>query len=365
MQKVLVVGVGVLGLPVARQLGQAGYSLGLCDPDRVEERNCRCQQFDRAQIGMHKVAACAELIRRNAPDASLALVADDVRTLGVGYVLDVDLVVAAVDNRAAEIHCARLALLAGKPYLRVATIGQARVVDVTLVPAPRSARDPCGVCSFTPADYELAELRESCASEVEVNPAAGAATFVQHGALAAGLAVDAIIHNELDPARRLRFAGGSAPQITTTTLPGPEGCSLFRPPWPHGPDDWQHFPNAEQTSMGQLLDAAYAALGAPADAVAVEPDVPLCLFRTCPHCHQKQPPAFRSYSAAGVQCPRCGKPILQESLPPSPQSIAVELEPLRSRTVSELAAPAGLGLRFASPDGRLFSACIGPATDAG
>jgi hypothetical protein len=203
-------------------------------------------------------------------------------------------------------------------------------------------------------------LGQGCGCDDELSPAAGVPTFVQHGALAAGLAADAILHDELGPARKLRLRGGTEPVITATPLPDAEDCSLFRAPWEHGPAAWQRFMDLERTTIGQLLDAAYCELGRGPGGVAVELDVPLCLHRACSNCRRQAPAAFRISAPNRALCSDCGQPLRQESLPAAPLVEAAQLEPLRERTLAGLSAPRGAGFRFVSDRGQ-FCACVGGA----
>jgi molybdopterin/thiamine biosynthesis adenylyltransferase len=103
-KRALIIGLGVVGLPLAQRLAQAGWQLVLCDIDRVEWKNLTKQFWDAEHVGELKTRAAAAIIRRHAPDARIALVEGDLRHLGVGFFQQVDLVAACVDNRAAERH---------------------------------------------------------------------------------------------------------------------------------------------------------------------------------------------------------------------------------------------------------------------
>lgn len=358
---VLLVGVGVVGLPFAMRMAQARWGLVVCDFDRVEPGNLAKQFFDQAHVGMPKAQACAEIVRRHNPAADVRVLDADIRSIGVGFCIDeVTLVCAAVDNRAAEMYAARIAYLARRAFVRLATRGETRVVDVTIVPAPRTVGDPCGVCSYTPADVLAANLRQSCLSEVEANADAGALTYAEHGTLAAALAADAVLRDEIAPARRIRFTGGETPEVSTTRLAEHGSCITCIPPWTHAPAPWIRWvqPRSKVT-MAALLEAACDSLHATAAEIAVELDAPLCRERFCEACERPAGPAFRTYPAQRATCEACGEVLRQAAVPPATRWIASQLAPLGDYSLAQLRAPLGLGLRFVRGTGQSFNVYVG------
>ncbi|MDY0087242.1 MAG: sulfur carrier protein ThiS adenylyltransferase ThiF [Coriobacteriia bacterium] len=97
---VAIVGCGGLGSNVAAMLVRAGVgSLILIDYDAVEESNLNRQMFFRDQIGVAKVEALGETLRRIAPGVNLALVHKCMTPENLlATVGDADVVVEAADH---------------------------------------------------------------------------------------------------------------------------------------------------------------------------------------------------------------------------------------------------------------------------
>jgi hypothetical protein len=351
-----IVGLGVVGLPLAMRLAQSGRRLILLDHDYVETANLSKQWFDHAhagaagdngeQQGAAKVAAALELIQRHKPDAAVLVSAVDVRNLGVGFFIEeVDLVAACVDNRHAERYLARVANLCGLDYVRLALDGPSRIADVTFVSVPEDAAAPCGVCSYTDQDLRIINRRLRCGGEH--HPEAGALTYSEHGSLAAAICVESLLRAEVAPPRRIRFQGAPLePVLSTTRLVGNAECNLARAPWTHGPQVWHRWAGDPDPRLGDLVAAACDALSTTPDQVAAEADVPFCTERVCTKCGTTLGAGFRQYPPLQPKCDRCGGSIRDDAEPVSVRVAARMLGRCRERTLTELGAPAGLGLRF-------------------
>jgi molybdopterin/thiamine biosynthesis adenylyltransferase len=353
----LLVGAGVVGLPTAVQLAAADVPLILCDDDIVTEENLRKQRFFARHVGLPKVIAADDLIHTHVPKAKTRLLPVDARSLGVGFLLEhVGCVIACVDGRGSESFLARQCNVTGLPYVREATRGESRVVDVTFVPPPHGPTDPCGGCTFTETDLALADARYRCGGNAN-NPDAGALTFAEHGALAASLAVDALLRNELAPARTIRFGGGPQPRLDTTLLPSSSGCLLADPRWGHGPANWVSSGRMDQLRVGQLLDAACEQLGSSGEELTCQFDVALCPERLCRKCGASMGPGFYHHGTPDLCCERCGGLVEQCPRPPVREVNGVVLESLADRTLAELGAPRGVGFRFVNGKLRQFNIC--------
>jgi len=177
--RVLVVGVGGLGAPIALALGQAGVgTLGLADDDEVDRTNLHRQVLFRdADVGRPKVAAGAEALARRFPQ--LRVVAHPTRFL-VANAVDLarayDIVVEGSDNFATKFLTADACKLAGRPAVQAAAIGWRGTV---LAASPAGA--PCYRCIFEDIPREDAP---NCAEAGVFGPVVGVV-----GALAADLAL--------------------------------------------------------------------------------------------------------------------------------------------------------------------------------
>jgi sulfur carrier protein ThiS adenylyltransferase len=97
---VAIIGCGGLGSNAAAMLLRSGVGrLTLIDFDTVEENNLNRQLFFLDQVGMPKVEALAETLRRIAPDAALTLVRECMTPDNlIATVGDADVVIEAVDG---------------------------------------------------------------------------------------------------------------------------------------------------------------------------------------------------------------------------------------------------------------------------
>jgi hypothetical protein len=214
------------------------------------------------------------------------------------------------------------------------------------------------VCSFGPRDYDLADVRESCVSDVEVYAEAGARIFAEHGSIAAALAADAILNDEVAPARVIRFTGGIEPSFAAVAVTASPRCRLAAPPWTHGPIAWDAL-DARGMRMAAIVRAASRELGARPEALAVELDAPLCLDRVCDGCGASAGAAF--WIPGALACPSCSG-VVRQRLHLSQRRFAVtQRRPVFERTLSELDAPVGVGMRFASNTNATWNAYAEPA----
>ena len=167
--RVLIVGVGGLGSPVALYLAAAGVGeLVLADPDQVDLSNLQRQIIHHAaDIGRNKVASAAERVAAINPQVRCrtlpVALADDAL---LGAVAEVDLVLDCSDNfatrHAVNAACVRL----GKPLVSGAAIrleGQLSVFD------PRRDDSPCYQCLYGDGD----EQALSCSEAGVVGPLVG------------------------------------------------------------------------------------------------------------------------------------------------------------------------------------------------
>jgi molybdopterin/thiamine biosynthesis adenylyltransferase/rhodanese-related sulfurtransferase len=157
--RVLCVGAGGLGSPVALYLAAAGVgTLGLAEDDTVDLSNIQRQiLYDSADVGRPKLDAAAARLRQLNPHTevishALRLTADNVMAILDSY----DIVVDGSDNFATRYLVNDAAVLAGKPDVHASVYrfeGQVSVFD--------AARGPCYSCLFP--EPPPAGLVPSCA----------------------------------------------------------------------------------------------------------------------------------------------------------------------------------------------------------
>jgi molybdopterin/thiamine biosynthesis adenylyltransferase len=174
--KVLVVGLGGLGSPVAMYLAAAGVGeLWLADYDDVELSNLQRQiAHSMTDIGRLKVASAAETVEAMNPDTRLECIAEKLSgQLLVDAVESVDLVVDASDNFATRFEINRVCVELKKPVVSGAAIrseGQVIVFD------SNSPNSPCYRCLYTD---DASDSHLSCSESGVLSPLVGVIGSVQ------------------------------------------------------------------------------------------------------------------------------------------------------------------------------------------
>jgi len=141
--RVLIVGAGGLGGPIAYALAAAGVELTVCDDDRVELSNLQRQvQFTMADLGQPKATALvAELGRRGTPGARA-----EVRRFDAGSAADLaagaDVLIDGSDDPATKFAVADWAVATGRAHV---IAGVLRWGGTVFAGAPGSA---CYRCLF-------------------------------------------------------------------------------------------------------------------------------------------------------------------------------------------------------------------------
>lgn len=198
--KVLIVGLGGLGCPVALYLAAAGVGeLWLADGDHVDASNLQRQIAHReADIGRLKVASAGDAVRALDPSIRVHGIHETLRDgLLDSAVAAVDLVVDCTDNFRTRFAINRACRQHRKPLVSGAAIrgeGQLLVLD------PRRDDSPCYRCLY---DDAVQDEQLSCAENGVLGPLVGVIGSLQaleavkilanYGAPAAGklLAFDA------------------------------------------------------------------------------------------------------------------------------------------------------------------------------
>lgn len=167
--RVLVVGVGGLGSPVALYLAAAGVGqLLLADPDQVDLSNLQRQVIHHAaDIGRDKVASAAERVAAINPHVECLQLPSALAGAALQQAVgEVDLVLDCSDNFATRHAVNAACVQLGKPLVSGAAIrleGQLSVFD------PRREDSPCYQCLYGEGD----EQALSCSEAGVVGPLVG------------------------------------------------------------------------------------------------------------------------------------------------------------------------------------------------
>lgn len=156
--RVLVIGAGGLGSPIALYLAAAGVgTLTLCDNDTVDLTNLQRQILHRtAAIGRPKVASARDTLAAINPDCLVEAVQERVEGARLdALVAQADVVLDGCDNFATRHAVNRACVKHKKPLVSGAGVrfdGQVSVFDM------RDTKAPCYACLF-PEDSDSEEVR--------------------------------------------------------------------------------------------------------------------------------------------------------------------------------------------------------------
>jgi molybdopterin-synthase adenylyltransferase len=144
--KVLIIGAGGLGAPVALYLAAAGVgTIGIADADNVDLSNLQRQVIHfTADIGKPKVESAREKIEAINPDVNVITYKEWVNAANIsGIIAEYDFIIDGTDNFAAKFLINDACVLAGKPYSHggiLQFVGQ----TITVLPG----QSPCYRCLF-------------------------------------------------------------------------------------------------------------------------------------------------------------------------------------------------------------------------
>jgi molybdopterin-synthase adenylyltransferase len=172
--KVLIVGLGGLGSPVALYLAAAGVGqLWLADGDRVDLTNLQRQILhDTIQVGQFKTASAQAKLHALNPDVQLILLTETLEiTKLMHYVVQVDAVVDCSDNFASRFALNQACVHAKKPLISGAALRFQGQVTVFL---PRGD-SPCYRCLYP----DHAESPETCSHSGIIAPLVGIIGSIQ------------------------------------------------------------------------------------------------------------------------------------------------------------------------------------------
>lgn len=173
--RVLIVGLGGLGSPIAMYLAASGIGhLVIVDYDVVDLSNLQRQIVHvTANIGRDKAASAAEMLRALNPDITITALNANLQDQELReQVRLADAVVDATDNFATRFTLNRYCVEFKKPFISGAVVrleGQVTVFD------PRLPDSPCYRCLYK----EMDEIGESCARIGVLAPVPGIIGTVQ------------------------------------------------------------------------------------------------------------------------------------------------------------------------------------------
>jgi adenylyltransferase/sulfurtransferase len=174
-KKVLIIGLGGLGSPVAMYLGAAGVGhLVLIDFDRVDLSNLQRQiVHDTAKIGQYKSVSAQTSLQALNPDVQISVINHCISEDSLKkYLSDVDVVVDCSDNFATRFAINAVCVRTGTPLVSGAALRWGGQVAVFL---PAQKESPCYRCLYNDSDEEI----ESCSNAGILAPLVGVIGSIQ------------------------------------------------------------------------------------------------------------------------------------------------------------------------------------------
>lgn len=189
--RILIVGVGGLGVPAAIALARAGAAwIGLIDPDPVEISNLHRQVIYRAaDLGRPKVEAAARHLREIDPNLSVETFAFELDGSNAREIVSrFDFVIDGTDNPAAKFLINDVCVAAGRAFVYGGVLGVGGQA-MTVIPG----RSACLRCLFEgpPDAAEIASCREAGI----IGPVAG-------------------LIGEIQAREAIRFLSGQGPELS-------------------------------------------------------------------------------------------------------------------------------------------------------
>lgn len=221
--RVLVVGVGGIGSPLALVLARAGVgTLGLVDDDRVERTNLHRQVlFRESDIGRDKLDAAAEGLERLAPAHRPRLELHRTRFVpenALALARDYDLVVEGADNFATKFLVADAARAAERPVVHAAAV---RTIGTVLAVGALGA--PCYRCLFE--DIPFGADAPNCADSGVLGPLLGIVAAVQADLALSLLSAHAAAASRCGELVQVDV-NNLSPRVHRRTIAARPGCAL-------------------------------------------------------------------------------------------------------------------------------------------
>ena len=300
------VGVGGIGAPGAVQLARLGVGrLMLLDPDICEPSNLS-RTFVRSDIGKYKVHAVRDEIARCGLDSEVLAFAGDVEyDLSWGMVSQLDVLVGALDNRAARVGLNKAAWRAGVPVVDTAQDGETlTALARVILPAAAGA---CYQCTLCAADYKYIGRHVPCTREDPEAPRLPT-TGLEAGvaaALLASLTARVLLEGPEAVAGTEYRIGLRDYSFMTTRLQRNSACRFDHRTWPgDAPILAAPAPVARMT-LGEIADFLRAELG---EGFSLHLDRDAVSDLACPECDHINP-GLTALRGGIVRCQGCGEAI--------------------------------------------------------
>lgn len=329
--RVLVIGAGALGNEILKNLALLGVgNVIVVDMDRIEESNLsRSVLFRAADEGLPKADAAARAARDIYADARVVAVqANILSELGLGYFRWADIVVGALDNREARLFVNRACAQVGRAWID----GGIDILNgiVRGFAPPQTA---CYECTLGEADWALLNKRRSCSLLARKATAEGGTPTTPTTASVVGaMQVQEVVKtlHGLDSLRGRAFVfEGLNHNSFVVGYPVSPDC-----PWHEAQPPVESFDDFGQyTRLSEVWSRCRERLGG-LDAIDLSRELVESL--ECPHCSRSRPllKPVDSITEDEARCDACGN----ECVPRFIHSLTAE-SPLLGRTAREIGLP--------------------------
>jgi len=166
----------------------------LVDPKELKSESVLTHPCGPEESGEAKVVAAARRVQAVSPGTRIEVFKGGVEALPADAFSEVDAVLLATDNAAAEIEAGQRCLHLGRPLIHAAVQPEMLVAQVRCF-GNEDAQGACPACGLGPADYELLrrQVAFSCAGNVVAGGAPARAASRTLCSLAADLAVNQLV----------------------------------------------------------------------------------------------------------------------------------------------------------------------------
>jgi molybdopterin/thiamine biosynthesis adenylyltransferase len=309
--RVAIIGNGALCAALYPHLAMLGIALTFVDDDAIAPENLANQVFPAAALGEPKACVRARQARALNPDCRAEGTSARLESLGIGELIDADLLVSALDNRSARVRLAEISTSFGIPMLDLATDGSGLRLFGSVSFYGATATSPCYACAFDPATLSRSITEEhatGCPSwrspnRVVTEPTLQLTSFAAVvGAVAAQWAVAGLLGDgaRFDGRRLFISMREGEPTARSATLARRAACAL-------GHTRFDRLVTSPETTVGGTFAYASMLLAAPITAIRFHGRLVVNdLF--CPSCRTsvKLVRVSTAVDAAEARCQSCG-----------------------------------------------------------
>lgn len=329
--RALVIGAGALGNEIVKNLALLGVgNVLIADMDSIENSNLsRSVLYRFEDCGRPKAEVAAERARDIYPEIrTQSLVGNVVYDLGLGAYRWADVIIGGLDNREARVAINQSAARVGKPWIDGAIErldGVARVFD--------AATGPCYECTMSETDWQMLEMRRSCALLTREEMQQGKVpTTPTTSSVIAGIQVQEavkMLHGLPTMTGQGFVFDGTNHQSYLVTYSRLEDCPAHESFQPIEVLDR----SVNSTTVGEFLERVRADLG---DTCVIECNQDLLASLTCHECNETEPfmTSLGKVTEGMGTCPQCQAPRT-----PNIYHTIGDDPGLKDRTLGELGIP--------------------------